>query len=76
MKGAIQKDQNDVSFVDIHKPFTSLEDAVKKLVSYHVYSEPEPNAKMQRKGTRFRLENAVHLSCLFENYSQFVYTAI
>ena len=50
MKGVLQKDQNSVSASGLHLPFKSHEDAVKSLVPFHVFSEPDPNEKMQQKG--------------------------
>ena len=52
MKLTVQKDQNDVCFTDIHKPFKSHQDAITRLTPYHVYSEPTPNTRMQQKGKR------------------------
>ncbi len=61
MKLTIQKDQNDVCFTDIHKPFKTHKDAITRLTPYHVISEPSPNARMQHKGRTHRLLKSSHV---------------
>ncbi|CAB3981106.1 Hypothetical predicted protein [Paramuricea clavata] len=62
MKLTVQKDQNDVCFTDIHKPFKSQQDAITCLTPYHVYSEPIPNARMQHKANALLDKLALQLT--------------